>query len=125
MEREQEGAGNPRVAGIAGLIGVRSGQFYYVGKIDREADAEVKQRLGTTYVALKDAYEMLFQHRPTPEGLQLIEMPLPIPPFSGATKVTVRADAIFDLSTESSMVKFDKAMTGGSGLVLPGGPLRR
>jgi len=116
--------GPPYVEGVAGLVGVRSDRYYYVGKLDREAHTPLAAEEG--YVALKDAYEIVIQHRPRAgEDLEMTVVPLPIGPFEKPTKVVVRVDAYLDLSQCRSMVEIDRVMTGSTGLLLPGmGPRR-
>lgn len=84
--------------------------------------------LSPGYIALKDAFEMIFQHKPLPDGrLELMELPLPIPPFDGPASIVVRIDMVADLSGVNSMTKFYRAMTGSTGILVPGsaGPVRR
>lgn len=122
MDKQEKGV----VAGVAGLIGVRSDRYYYVGKLDPEGMAtRVRFPVNNDggYVALKDAYEILVQHTPTQEGMKMAIMPTYIAPFGGPTRVVVRVDAYFDLSGEAEFVNIDRAMTGRSGLVLPGSAL--
>jgi hypothetical protein len=114
------------VAGVAGLIGIRSDKYYYVGKLDPDGMRRFPDGGVGGYIALKDAYELVVQHRPQPGGsIEMTLLPLPIGPFEGPTKIVVRVDAYLDISTCANMVDLNRAMTGTSGLLLPGmGPLR-
>ncbi len=120
---------NARVAGVAGLVGVRSDKYYYVGKLDNDVKTigTGGGALGPGYVALKDAYEIVVQHRPLESGAtEMLLLPLPIGPFHGPTRVIVRVDAYLDLSTVEDMAAINRAMTGQSGVLLPKtGPLPR
>ena len=108
------------VAGVAGLIGIRSDKYYYVGKLDQSRIEEVEEAWGKDYVPLKDAYELVVQHRPQQNGsIEMALLPLPIGPFRGPTRITVRVDGFLDLSTCEDMVEIDRAMVGSSVLVLP------
>lgn len=128
MDRTKKDNAEEGVAGVAGLVGIRSDRYYYVGKIDwpKMNDGAVGLAGGTPadtlaytggYVALKDAYEMLVQH--TPEGPKVGAVP--IAPFTEATSIVVRVDSWVDLSKEPWLVNVDRAMTGRSGILLPGG----
>lgn len=129
MEREAQGKGDARVAGVAGLIGVRSDRYFYVGKVDWEKMngvtaapwAQVLQETGG-FLALREAYEIVVQHRPLPDGrLQVAIADLPIFPNEYATAVVVRADMVVDLSQDEGLAKIHSKMTGRPGLLIPGG----
>jgi hypothetical protein len=125
MDKNHNGAAD--VAGVAGLIGIRSDKYYYVGKLDSSAKAAMgASGFGPGYIALKDAYELVVQHRPQQSGaIEMTLLPLPIGPFEGPTKIIARVDAFLDLSTCENMINLNRVMTGGSGLLIPGmGPLR-
>jgi len=116
------------VEGVAGLIGVRSDKYYYVGKQDTGVAAAAKaMEFGPNYIALKDAYEIVVQHRPQSDGrIEMALLPLPIGPFTGTTKIVVRVDGFLDLSQCENLVDINRAMTGDSGILLPGtGPFPR
>ena len=137
MGSTKDGANGSRVAGVSGLVGIRSGAFFYVGKLT--TDDRATMGLGDNdpaflhsrggYVDLVDAYEIIVSHRQGADGtVAATIVPIPVPPFQGAApRLTVRVDALLDLSREAGFVAVDRSMTGGSGVLLPGmpGPVRR
>jgi hypothetical protein len=110
------------VAGVVGLIGVRSGTHYYAGRLDSSQEATMgASGFGPGYVPLRDAYELVVQHRPQRDGtVEMTLLPLHIAPFRGPIKIIVRVDVFIDLSECEDMVEIDRAMVGSSILSLPG-----
>jgi len=123
-------AGN--VAGVAGLVGIRSDRFYYAGKVDEDQVTEQwldlwragrwfsALALSNGYVALKGAYELIVNFKPHGDNMQMVCAPLPIAPLGGPAKVVVRADAVVDLSREGGLVEIHRMICGDTGVLVPG-----
>jgi hypothetical protein len=110
-------------ARMAGLIGVRCGHLYYVGKINKPHTEKVKKELGKDFVVLDNAFELLISHRSTPQGVQVSIIPTWIAPHEGLVQgLKLRLDALIDLSTVSDEGFFSmvRSMGGDSGVLLPG-----
>ena len=110
----------PRTTGMANLIGVRSGQYYYVGKLGKRPE---KPGL----LPLEGAFELLVSNSPTAAGINQQIIPTWIAPFGGPTNIMVRVDALFDLSrvTDKGFHSMVRGMLGTSGVLLPSTSLVR
>ena len=129
-------------AGVHGLVGVRSGNIYYAGKLDTDAmgitwtvrpTAEDHFRLLREtggYVALKEAWELLVQFGADPSTGELAVRVLPVPaapfPRGHLTSIVVHATGgIVDLSGEAGLAPYHRAMTARTGVLIPGGVVAR
>jgi hypothetical protein len=107
---------------MAGLIGVRIGHLYYVGKLDRTETAKAIKNWGKDFIVMKDAFELLVSHRAGERGMQVQLIPTWITPFeSPVNGFTTRVDSYLDLSkvTEPGFLSMVRGM-GGKGLIIPG-----
>lgn len=108
--------------GMAGLIGVRIGHLYYVGKLDRTETAKAMRSWGKDFIVMKDAFELLVSHRTGDQGMQVQLIPTWITPFDSLVNgFTTRVDSYLDLSkiTEPGFLSMVRGM-GGTGLIIPG-----
>ena len=76
---------------------------------------------GPGYLPLKEAYEIVVQYRPAPDGrLQVSVADLPVFPHESAAQIIVRADMVVDASGDEGLARIHGKMTGRPSLFLPG-----
>ena len=83
---------------VEGLIGVRVGQYYYIGRAKGGHKKQLKAFKDGGCVELLQAIEIHVMHVKTDDGKIRTDIhPLPIPPTQGPTNLPVNADTFINL----------------------------
>lgn len=104
---------------ISRLTVVTAGGKTYIG---RKAKEQPKQPLGGRCVILEDTLLLLISMTPDPSagGIRSQIMPSPVAPMQKPCVIKLWADSEIDMSGDAEMGQFYSALTGNSGLVIPG-----